>query len=144
MSGDVQLGAFCSPFSGILRVIEISRPVARSQFPHSPTVYFLGTAASTRDRLSECDPEPVHISDDELSHSVEGVVQVLDNFDLALQSPAKRFNVIHLNIKIHLAALRITWFSAAIEHHFTVAKCQQRPVDFAIFLVVTDDLESNR
>src|SRR6185369_12931065 len=97
-----------------------------------------------RDRLSKCDPEAVQVSNDELPHSIEGIVQVLDDVGLRPKSESRFVDIVHEHVQINFAAKGIARLAVLVEHQFRTAKRHFSPIDLSVFFVVELDSKSNR
>jgi hypothetical protein len=55
-------------------------------------------------RLAEGNPESVAIADDEFTHTVKRVMQVLDDFNFAVDVASQRIDVVNMRIEIDFAS----------------------------------------
>src|SRR5688572_3528561 len=78
-----------------------------------------------RQVLSECDPEPVRVTHDELPCSVEGVLKDETDFDIVLQIPVLPLDIGSVNVQVHLAAIVGARPAAAGDHQLTVPVAKQ-------------------
>jgi DNA segregation ATPase FtsK/SpoIIIE-like protein len=81
--------------------------------------------------LAEGNPESVAIADDEFTHTVKRVMQVLDDFNFAVDVASQRIDVVNMRIEIDFASAGGAWAAAGIQHYIALSQSQQRPVDLA-------------
>jgi hypothetical protein len=64
--------------------------------------------------LSERDPEPVDVASDELTHAVEGIMQIFYDLNSVLEVPVQVIDVVGEYVQVDLAAVRRARFSRLI------------------------------
>src|SRR6185436_5794846 len=66
--------------------------------------------------LSEGHPKPVNVADDELPHSVKGVMKAFDYFNSVLQTLIKNLDIVGINVQVDFASTLLAWLAARTEH----------------------------
>src|SRR4029077_1214869 len=101
---------------------------------------------SSLELLSECDPETIDVTDDELAHPVEGLVNPLLHVDI--DAPVQPFEqvveVVGVDVQVDLAARSRADGAARVEHDLSIAERKQSPIDLAAVLVDRNDFEADR
>src|SRR4030095_683334 len=94
--------------------------------------------------LSEGDPESVEIPNHELTHAIEGIVNVFDDLDLVLQALIKLVYAVRRDVEVDFATGLVARFPARVEHDFAVSEGQLRPVHFPILYFLSKEFEPHR
>ena len=87
--------------------------------------------------LPEGDPESVEITNNELTHAVEGIIEVHHDLNPVLEASVQVIDVVGQYVQIDLAAVVRARFPTRVEHDFAVSEGQLRPVDFAILFILS-------
>ena len=66
--------------------------------------------------LSERDPESVEVTNNELTHAIEGIIKFDHDLNSVLEAPVQVINVAGRDVQVDLATVVGTRFPAGIEH----------------------------
>src|ERR1700704_4366107 len=94
--------------------------------------------------LPERDPESVDVTNDELTHAVEGIIKVFHDLNPVLKASVQVINVIGGYVQVDLATVVSARSPASVKHDFAVSERQLRPVSFAILFISSHHFESYR
>lgn len=72
--------------------------------------------------LSECEPEPVVVSNNELTHTIEGVIRLQNDLHLVFEALIQAINIIYGYVQVDLSTVLHAGFPACIEHDFAVSE----------------------
>src|SRR5262249_55836188 len=89
-------------------------------------------------RLAESNPEPITIADDELAHAVEGIVEILDDFGLAIEALSQRIHIVDMGVEIEFASGSGTRKASGTQHDVAMSQTQQSPIYFSSFALSVD------
>src|SRR5947207_450803 len=94
--------------------------------------------------MAERNPEPIHVADDQLTHSIKRVVRRLDDVHLMFQARVKLVDAVGVHVQIDFAPVAGTRLSTFVEHYLAAAEREHREREtFASVVERRYYLESN-
>src|SRR5712664_3899791 len=79
--------------------------------------------------LPEGDPESVEVTNNELTHAVESVIETFHDLNPVLEAPVQVIDIVGQYAQINRATVLRARFPARVEHDLAVSEGQLRPVD---------------